>query len=149
MQSKQLSEMISREIDCLNIINAYRMKAFFGYSSEEIKKRQIRIKTGTGSVKRLDKYYELESPEDMLEWVKRSKYSKGCKQTSEYIESIVRSSLFCYLSHILAQSTAAPVSLYAFMKLCSTEALNIVHIIEAIRYNADPSAVEKDLIITA
>lgn len=113
------------------------------------KKRQIRIKTGTGSAKRLDKYYELESPEDMLEWVKRSKYSKGCKQTSEYIESIVRSSQFCYLSHILAQSTAAPVSLYAFMKLCSTEALNIVHIIEAIRYNADPSAVEKDLIITA
>ena len=149
MQSKQLSEMISREIDCLNIINAYRMKAFFGYSSEEIKKRQIRIKTGTGSVKRLDKYYELESPEDMLEWVKRSKYSKGCKQISEYIESIVRSSQFAYLSHILAQSTAAPVSLYAFMKLCSTEALNIVHIIEAIRYNADPSAVEKDLIITA
>ena len=149
MQSKQLSEMISREIDCLNIINAYRMKAFFGYSSEEIKKRQIRIKTASGSVKRLDKYYELESPEDMLEWVKRSKYSKGCKQTSEYIESIVRSSQFCYLSHILAQSTAAPVSLYAFMKLCSTEALNIVHIIEAIRYNADPSAVEKDLIITA
>ena len=149
MQSKQLSEMISREIDCLNIINAYRMKAFFGYSAEEIKKRQIRIKTGTGSVKRLDKYYELESPEDMLEWVKRSKYSKGCKQTSEYIESIVRSSQFAYLSHILAQSTAAPVSLYAFMKLCSTEALNIVHIIEAIRYNADPSAVEKDLIITA
>ena len=47
MQSKQLSEMISREIDCLNIINAYRMKAFFGYSSEEIKKRQIRIKTGS------------------------------------------------------------------------------------------------------
>lgn len=149
MQSKQLSEMIGREIDCLNIINAYRMKAFFGYSPEEIKKRQIRIKTGTGSVKRLDKYYELESPEDMLEWVKRSKYSKGGKQTSEYIESIVRSSQFCYLSHILAQSTAAPVSLYAFMKLCSTEALNIVHIIEAIRYNADPSAVEKDLIITA
>lgn len=29
--------MISREIDCLNIINAYRMKAFFGYSAEEIK----------------------------------------------------------------------------------------------------------------
>lgn len=140
--------MISREIDCLNIINAYRMKAFLLLLRGD-KKRQIRIKTGTGSAKRLDKYYELESPEDMLEWVKRSKYSKGCKQTSEYIESIVRSSQFCYLSHILAQSTAAPVSLYAFMKLCSTEALNIVHIIEAIRYNADPSAVEKDLIITA
>ncbi len=149
-EAKELREMIYREIDSLNIINAYRMKAFFGYSAEEIKRRQIRIKEGPGRSgglgRRLDRYYELDSPEAMTAWLDKTRYGRDGKNT-DYIETKVNSAQHRYLSHVIARSVSAPVSLYAFMKLCSIEVSNIVHIIEAVRYGADPAVIENNLII--
>lgn len=149
-QYSQIKEIICREIDSMNIINAYRMKAFFGYGAEDIRKRQIKVKTGVGSEggmgKRLDKYYELEAPEDMISWLDKTRYGRDGME-SDYIETKINSAQYRYLSHIIASSVSAPVSLYAFMKLCSIEVSNLVHIIEGIRYGAEPSPIERGLII--
>ena len=142
-EAKELEDIIAREITALNLINAYRMKAFFGYSGDEIKKRSIKV-SGVGS-KKLEKYYELESADTMLEWITKSQY--GINDDTEYIETKINSAKYVSLSHVIARSVSAPVVLYAFMQLCNIEVSNIVHIIEGIRYNVDPSVIESQLIV--
>lgn len=51
------------------------------------------------------------------------------------------------MQHTVAASTSAPVTIYAFMKLCDIEVGNIVHIIEGVRYDVDPAMLEGKLII--
>ena len=143
-EERELKEIIYFEIDSTNIINAYRMKKYFGYSAERIKNSIITVSGRPNG--RIQKYYELETPEQMLEWIENSKFGR-CDRDTDIIETRIMQARYKWLSHVLAGTTSAPVALYAFVRLCYIEEKNLVHIIEAIRYGADTSALEKDMLI--
>ena len=143
-EQKEIEDIIYFEIDTMNIINAYRMKKYFGYSSERIKQSIITI--SGKPVGKLAEYFEIEDPDQMMAWISRSRYGKSHRET-DIIETIIASSRYQWLNHVLASTVSAPVALYAFMRLCAVEISNIVSIIEAVRYGADAAAVEKDMLI--
>lgn len=143
-EEKEIKDIILYEVDTMNIINAYRMKKYFGYSSERIKQSLINVKGNP--MGRLKEYFELSDPDDMLEWLKTTKYGKGMRETG-IIETGIADIRYRKLSHILSSTTSAPAALYAYVRLSAVEVSNIVHIIEAVRYGADTTQLEHDLLI--
>ena len=141
--AEEIKTMILREIDCRNIINAYRMKAYFGYSPEEIKRRSLKF-YGIGK-KNMERLYEAESAETMMEMVNRTVYGKNSPDTDN-IEVEINSGKIRRLRHRVTGSTHAPVVLYAFVALCDMEVMNLVHIIEGIRYGVEAAVIESQLI---
>ncbi len=142
-EKDEMIKMLKDEIDFLNMINAYRMKAFFDFTPQQIKQHQIKL-PGVG--KKLDSYYELDTPEQMLDWLSRNiahqEFSDGTK-----IEVIMQRNKFKRLEHILYRSSHASVVLYAFTQLCDFELSNITHIIEGTRYGVDPVYIENELLV--
>lgn len=142
---RELKKLIFSEVDTINIINAYRLKAFFGYTPEQIKAGQLPFtKTGKGLMNRL---YESDTPEEMISRLEKTVYGRGFQGEYEHIETKVNSYTYQLMKHTVFVSTSAPVAIYAFMKLCDIEVNNIVHIIEGVRYDVDPAMLEGKLII--
>lgn len=142
-QSDEVVEMVRADIDFLNMINAYRMKAFYGFTAEQIKAHQIKL---PGIGKRLDSYYALESHEQMLSWLSQHELQSDITEGS-LIEVMMQRNKFRKLEHRIYRSFNAPVVLYAFMQLCDYETSNIVHIIEGIRYGVDPTYIRNNLLV--
>ena len=142
--SEELKTMILREIDCRNIINAYRMKAYFGYTPDEIKSRSLKF-YGIGK-KNMEKLYEAADPETMMDMVNHIIYGKNSPDTDN-IEVEINSVKIRRLRRYLTGSSHAPVALYAFIMLCDIEVSNLVHIIEGIRYDVEAAAIESQLIV--
>ena len=138
-QSDEVVRMVKADIDFLNQINAFRMKAYFNYSAQEIKKHQIKI---SNIAKKLDSYYELE----MLEWLNRYEAQSDITDVS-ILEVGMQREKFRRLKHYIYRSFNAPVVLYAFTQLCDFETANIFHIIEGIRYGVDPTFIENNILI--
>lgn len=141
--SEELKTIILREIDCRNIINAYRMKSYFGYSPDEIKRRSLKY-YGIGK-KNMERLYEAADSETMMDMVNHTIYGKNSPDTDN-IEVEINSVKIRRLRHYLTGSTNAPVALYAFIILCDIEVSNLVHIIEGIRYGVEAAAIEAQLI---
>lgn len=142
---KELKKLIYSEVDIINIINAYRLKAYFGYSCEQIKAVMLPFtRIGKGRMNRL---YESDTPEEMISRIEKTIYGIGFQGDYEHIETRVNSYAYRLMQHTVSRSTSAPVVIYAFMKLCDIEVNNIVHIIEGVRYDVDPAMLEGKLII--
>ena len=139
---EQLKKLVFGEIDSLNIINAYRMKVFFGYSAEAIKARQI--KYSLIGHKKLEKFYECENAEAMEQWLDKA-YRSG--KSADFIETRMRQTSFRQLQRVISSCQDAPAVMYAFVMLCEIEANDIIHIIEGIRYGVDPSVIEEKIIV--
>lgn len=142
--SDELKSLILKEIDCRNIINAYRMKAYFGYSPEEIKRRSLKF-YGIGR-RAMEALYEAESAEAMMDMVKRTIYGKNSPGTDN-IEVEINSVKIRRLRSELTRCTNAPAALYTFVELCDIDVSNIIRIIEGIRYGLDAAAIESQLIL--
>lgn len=143
--AQELTDMILAEIDGRNIINAYRMKAFFGFSPEDIMRRSLKF-TKLGK-NRMEKFYSSESAEQMLEWIDRSVCHGNCEDTDN-IEVKVNRVKARRLSSKIARSSSTAVVMYAFIQLCEIEVGNIIHIIEGIRYGAEPALIQSQLVIS-
>lgn len=141
----ELKKLIFSEVDIINIINAYRLKAFFGYNAQQIKESQLPF-TRIGKAQ-MNRYYESDTPEEMIQRLEKMIYGRHFQGDYEHIETKVNLCTYHLMEHTVARSTSAPVSLYAFMKLCDIEVGNIVHIIEGVRYDVDPAMLEGKLII--
>ena len=142
---KELKKLIFSEVDTINIINAYRLKAFFGYMPQQIINGQLPF-TRTGK-SRMNRLYESDTPEEMISRLEKTVYGRGFQGEYEHIETKVNSYTYQLMKHTVAVSTSAPVAIYAFMRLCDIEVNNIVHIIEGVRYDVDPAMLEGKLII--
>lgn len=143
IQSDEVVRMVKEDIDFRNQINAFRMKAYFGFSAEKIKQHQIKI---SNIARKLDSYYELETPEQMLEWLNRNQTQTDITDVSVFEVGMQREK-FRRLQHQIYRSFNAPVVIYAFTQLCDYETANIIHIIESIRYGVDPSYIENNILI--
>lgn len=143
-ESEELSNMIVKEITMKNVINAYRMKAFFNYTAEQILADSIRV-SGM-SMKKFETYCSSESAEQMMEKLEKSLFIQSDSDTA-FVETVINRKRYSMLCHVIARSVSAPVSLYAFMQLCDIEVKDIIHIIEGVRYGIDSSVIESMLLI--
>ena len=143
--SAELLRLIGIETDVINIINSYRLKAFFGYEPERIKHSMLPY-SHMGK-KSLRKLYESSEPQDMMRQIEKSVYGKYVSTGDRNVEDGLRRRALEIMKHSLAKTTSAPVALYAFMYICENEIRNIVRIIEGVRYDVDPALIFGMLII--
>ena len=140
----ELLSLIRSEIDVINIINAYRLKAFFGYTPDEIRKTVLPF-TQMGKTS-MNKLYNCPEAGKMRNVVAASPYGRYMSAEDDDIEPPLRKRTLTTMKHTLARTCAAPVSLYAFMYVCENELRNIVRVIEGVRYDVDPAMIYKLLI---
>lgn len=145
--AEELKKSVSTQIDLINFINSYRLKAFFNADVGTIKQNMFPFYGRIGK-KQMFAFYEANGKEEMLELFKKTIYAR---QLDEIDPDIVEHNIFQirYKSARVSLKNAqtAPVALYSFIYLCDIEAMNIISIVEGIRYNSTPSFIEKLLII--
>ncbi len=145
--AEHLKKEINVQIDLINVINSYRLKSYFKADEAEIKVKMLPF-YGSISRKQMYKFYEAKDKEQMLELFKKTMYASKLKT---FDESVAEQNVFKirYMSARRALKTArsAPIALYSFRYLCEVEAMNVISIVEGIRYKASPSYIEKLLII--
>jgi V/A-type H+-transporting ATPase subunit C len=136
-ESRPLYNLITIDIELINVINAYRMTEYFGYNVDKIEANMLpfpgKLK---GSVRK-----ELLAAPDGKEFVNRFIHSYyGRVMTARGIEisgdlEIEAQKLrYQYARHALHTSTSPMLSVYAYMFLFEIEINNIITTIEAIRY---------------
>lgn len=145
----QLNSMILTDVDLINVINSYRMTAYFGESAEDIEKNMLPFYGRLSKAKQ----QEIYSAPDSGEFIKR--FSKTCygRQLAElgadmndleYCMSLLR---FRNAKLVLKSSCSAPVSVYSFMYLMEVELQNLISIIEGVRYGISAKKIESLLLV--
>ncbi len=138
---RELKKIILTETDIINIINAYRMKAYFGMNGEQIRSAQLPFtRIGKNAMNSL---YQCETPDEMIGRLEKTVYGRQFQGDYEHIETKVNLYIYHLMKHTVSRTTSAPVAIYAFMRLCDIEVSNIVHIIEGVRYGVEPAMIEK------
>ena len=138
-----LSGYIKTNIDFINIVNAYRLKKYFNYNAEHIKRRMLPFNHMPKS--RLERIYESETAKDMLDLLDKIPLLHG--NLSDVIENACDKARYSLAKRLLSSSQSAPVVMCAFMTIISLETSNIIKIIEGIRYSLPPTEIEKLIII--
>jgi V/A-type H+-transporting ATPase subunit C len=136
-ESRPLYNLITIDIELINVINAYRLTEYFGYPVEKIRDNMLPFPGKLNSSVRAD----LLSAPDGKEFINRFSHSYyGRVMTARGIEingdlEIEAQKLrYQYARHALHTSTSPMLSVYAYMFLLETEVKNIITTIEGIRY---------------
>ena len=148
----ELIKLINVQTDIINIINAYRMKKFFGWDGERIKKHSLPF-YGRISRRKQAELFEASNTDEFIRVLKGTVYGRLTDDLYEGMESSrFETELFriqCRMAKkALRFSDSAAVSLYAFMYLCEVEVNNIVTIVECIRYEKTIPYMQNLLVIS-
>ena len=145
--SKTLKADIKSQIDLINFINSYRYKFYFDASPEAVRKSMLPF-FGRIAKKKMFSFYEAKNREEMLDWFSKTSYAKRLDR----IDPDLVEHSFYLIRHknaksALKRATSAPVALFSFMYLCEIETMNLINIVEGIRYNVSSAYIERLLII--
>jgi V/A-type H+-transporting ATPase subunit C len=145
--AKELKKIILTQIDLINYINSYRLKAFFNSDSGTIKANMLPF-YGRISEKKMFTFYEAKNKDEMLDMFKKTIYAKKLDEINpDIMEQNIYKIRYKSARASLRNAQAAPIALYSFIFLCEIEAMNLISIVEGIRYKTPPSLIEKLLII--
>lgn len=147
--SKQFISFLETEIDLINIINSYRLTAYFDASEDDIEKDMLTIH-GRITDERHREIYSAPNAEEFIRRFAKTYYGKQMLRNGYDIANIEQSARRLrhkYARSILRRSGSAPLSVYAFIFLRETEVQNIISIIEGIRYGVESNKIAS-LIIT-
>ncbi len=136
-----ISKAVRRELDIRNIVNAYRMKAYFNASRSQIK--DILLPFGRMGKAKTDALCECPTAQDMQDFIRvnypvaAALFEKGDFIETQMAEINLKS------SKKLLRTQSMPSVYFAFLSLCENEADNIIHIIEGIRYGLPSEKIEE------
>ncbi len=143
--SEILADFIRTDVELINIVNAYRLKTYFGYDAGRIKERMLPFsKSGKN---KMNSFYEAATPEDMIEMLRRSGRFGREDTAPDMIELAAARVRYRMAHRLLTTAQSAPAVMYAFMTVCRLETDNIVRAIESIRYGLPPSETEKLMVM--
>ncbi|MBD5139271.1 MAG: V-type ATPase subunit [Ruminococcus sp.] len=146
---EQFNRFLEAEIDLINVINSYRLTAYFGESEEEIEKDMLTF-YGRITAERHREIYSAPNAEEFIRRFSKTYYGKQMIRNGYDISNIehsVRRLRHKYARSILRRSGSAQLSVYAFFFLLETEVQNIISIIEGIRYGVESNKIAS-LVIT-
>lgn len=145
--ANKLKQNVKIQIDLINFINSYRLKVYFNADSEEIIRDMLPF-YGRISKNKMYKFFEAKDSDQMLELFGKTSYARQIdKIDPDIVEKNIYQIRYKYAKNYLTSAQSAPVALYNFMYLCDVEAMNLISIVEGIRYNVSPAYIEKLLII--
>lgn len=134
--SKSIEFLLFTDIDLINVINSYRLTAFFGQDSDEIEKNMLPFSGRLSKARQREVY----SAPDSAEFIGRFSKTYYGRQMEEYgfdvneLEISAQRLRHKYAKQALKRSASAPLSVYSFIFLLEIEVQNLISVIEAIRY---------------
>ncbi len=140
---KRLNDFLETDIDLINVINSYRLKAYFGESEDVIEKDMLPF-YGRLTAEKRHAIYSAESSEEFVRRFSKTFYGQQMIKNGYDINDLERSAMKLrhkYAKSMLRSSASAPLSVYVFMFLLETEVRNIISIIEGIRYGVEASKI--------
>lgn len=143
--AEDLKDLALTQIDMINIINSYRMKAFFKANNELIASDMLPF-YGRISAKTMHEMYNASDGDAYLEMLKRTYYGRRMECESDSLEQDAMRLRYNLTKIKLRVSQSAPLSLYAIHYLFEIEVENLIRIIEGIRYGIPSGSIEKLLI---
>lgn len=144
---KSLIDQIQMQIDLINIINSYRLKAYFKADADTIKQNILPF-YGRLSIKKQQELFEAANIEEFESIFNKTIYGRQIESfENDFFEQNLTELRCIVANRQLRSSRNAAVSVYTYLYLFDMEISNIIKIIEGIRYNKSPSDIEKLLII--
>ena len=142
---KQLIELFTSYIDLSNLIRIIRMKKFYNLSSEYI--MSCLLPFGKISANQLKSFVYSDNNSQMMLDMKettigRKWFSKGL----DIVDKIPRYMRFVKSKHNIRFSTSPPVVMLSYIFLQEVELINIINIIEGIRYKLSIKEISKMII---
>ena len=141
-----LKQQIEMQVDLINVINSYRLKTYFGASSEEIHRNMLPAK-GRMPKRVQDELWDTESGEEFLQLFSKTLYGRQLEGFgNDEFELRITKLRYSVAKRTLMFSENAAVSLYSLIFLFEVELSNIINIIEGIRYNKSAAYLEAMLV---
>lgn len=147
--AEQFIVFLDSDIDFINIINAYRLTAFFGASEDEIEKDMLPF-YGRLSEAKQKEIYSAPNSEEFIKRFSRTYYGKQMIENGYDINSLEQSAQrmrYKYAKLMLKRSSSAPLSVYSFIFLLEIEVQNLISIIEGIRYGIEVNKIASLIIM--
>lgn len=144
----ELSEFIGVQTDLINIINSYRMTAYFHEDAEKI--RRLMLPFGHMSQEKMEELYASADGEDFTRRLEKTYYGRLMKRSGIESDDLETAALRLQYDHFrreLASVQEAPAAVYAFNYLMENEVRNIIRVIEGIRYSVPRKNIEPLLIL--
>lgn len=148
-EADKIYSMLFTEIDLINLINAYRMTAFFGADEDEIEESTLKF---YGRLSRKQQR-EIYSAPDKDEYIRRFASTIYGRQVADRgydpdeLEKNANLLRYRYAKLALKSSSSAAVSVYSFMYLMTVELQNVISIIEGVRYGVSPEQIRELIIV--
>ena len=144
----ELLIQVKTQVDLINIINAYRMKKFYGLTSTEIETKLLPFYRKLGKNARAE-LFENENGEEFLKAFSKTYYGRDIDfEHPENFENEIRKVQSRMAGKCLAFSKHAATSIYAFAILDEIEVKNIITVIEGIRYGRSADVILNNIIPT-
>ncbi|MCM1328043.1 MAG: V-type ATPase subunit [Ruminococcus sp.] len=146
---EQFTNLLDSDIDLINIINAYRLTAFFGEPETEIEKDMLPFYGRLSAVKQRE-IYSAPNSEEFIKKFSKTYYGKQMIENGYDINSLEQSAQRLrhkYAKLMLKRSASAPLSVYSFIFLLEIEVQNIISIIEGIRYGIEVNKIASLIIM--
>lgn len=129
-----LINQIEMQVDFINLINAYRMKKYYGFSSDQIEKHCIPI-YGKLNLKKSKEIFNLKTADEFVSAFSKTFYGRKMSVESyQNFELEINKQRSAAAKRSLMFSTNPAVSIFSFIYLMDVEVNNIITIIEGIRY---------------
>lgn len=148
-EADMVNSMILIDIDLINVINAYRMTAFFGEDEKTIKEMMFPF-CGRLSEKKQTEVYSAPDAEEFIKRFSKTYYGRQISDSGydmNNLEDNANRLRFKYAKLALKTSSKASASVYAFTYLMGVELKNLICIIEGVRYGIPAKEIEKLIII--
>lgn len=146
-ESAQLHDIFYLHLQLVNLTSIYRLKRYFNFSPDEIKKNLIL--TGDKKLDRmLTRLCETADAEELAESLKPIKaLSSVMSQEMSSLESSAKKARLAHGKRLMTFTTYPSVAFVCYMLLCRIETDNIITIIEGKRYSIPESEIERMLVI--
>ncbi|MBP1561618.1 MAG: V-type ATPase subunit [Oscillospiraceae bacterium] len=145
----EMTVLLETDIDFINIINAYRLTAFFGESAESIQQNMLPFYHSLSAAKQ-NEIFSAPTSEEFIRRFSKTKYGQqiiGNGYEIDNLEQSIQKMRYRYAKRALKRSTSAPLSVYAFIFLLEMEVRNIIRIIEGIRYGIEANKIASLIIM--
>lgn len=146
---RQFVSLLESDVDLINVINAYRLTAFFGESEDVIEKDMLPFYGKLSAVKQRE-IYSAPNSEEFIKRFSKTYYGKVMTENGydvNNIEHSARQLRHKYAKLALKRSSSAPLSVYTFIYLMEIEVQNLISIIEGIRYGVEASKIASLIIM--
>ncbi|MCH5348512.1 MAG: V-type ATPase subunit [Oscillospiraceae bacterium] len=146
---KQFTNLLDTDTDLINVINSYRLTAFFEAPDEVIERDMLPF-YGRLSAAKQKEIYSAKDSEEFIRRFSKTYYGNQMIQNGYDINNIEQSAQRLrhkYAKSMLKRSASAPLSVYAFIFLLEIEVQNIISIIEGIRYGIEVNKIASLIIM--